>query len=178
MMRMRCLTFDAACPVRMLLATVLLCLAIGAPVMADDVGQKKLACSLCDGLAAEMTGEPEQPFVFRSFEPANGGSALHPALENTGFTYDNALAMMALYGCQRKAEARRVADALVVALETDRHYHDGRLRNAYRSGPVIPGKEGMLLPGILEHRQQLLDRGRLPGRNRDRQHGMGRTGTC
>jgi hypothetical protein len=147
MMRMRCLTFDAACPLRMLLATVLLCLAIGAPVMADDVGQKKLACSLCDGLAAEMTGEPEQPFVFRSFEPANGGSALHPALENTGFTYDNALAMMALYGCQRKAEARRVADALVVALETDRHYHDGRLRNAYRSGPVIPGKEGMLLPG-------------------------------
>ncbi|MBB3315156.1 hypothetical protein FHT77_000998 [Rhizobium sp. BK181] len=114
---------------------------------ADDEQRRQLACSLCDGLAAQMSGEPEQPFIFRSFEPANGGSALHPALENTGFTYDNAVALMALYGCQRKKEARRVADALVLALETDRHYHDGRLRNAYRSGPVTPGKEGMLLPG-------------------------------
>jgi hypothetical protein len=107
----------------------------------------ELACSLCDGLAALMSGEPDQAFVFRSFEPANGGSKLHPALDNTGFTYDNALALMAFYGCGRKAEAKRVADALVLALETDRHYHDGRLRNAYRSGPVIPGKDGMLLPG-------------------------------
>ncbi|MFP3545458.1 hypothetical protein SB748_18470 [Rhizobium sp. SIMBA_035] len=107
----------------------------------------ELACTLCDGLAALMTGEPEQAFVFRSFEPANGGSKLHPALDNTGFTYDNALAMMALYGCGRAKEAKRVADALVLALETDRHYHDGRLRNAYRSGPVITGKDGMLLPG-------------------------------
>ncbi|WP_245306749.1 MULTISPECIES: hypothetical protein [unclassified Rhizobium] len=115
------------------------------PALADETARKQLACSLCDGLAAQMNGEPGQPFVLRSFEPANGGSALHPALENTGFTYDNAVALMALYGCQRKAEARRIADALVLALETDRH--DGRLRNAYRSGPVIPGKEGMLLPG-------------------------------
>ena len=129
-----------------LLTTVIFAAAIGT-ARADDAGNKQLACSMCDALAAKMTGEPEQPFVFRSFEPANGGSALHPSLENTGFTYDNALAMMALYGCQRTAEARRVADALVVALETDRHYHDGRLRNAYRSGAVIPGKEGMLLPG-------------------------------
>ncbi len=119
----------------------------GDVAQAADGSHNELACKLCDGLAAKMSGEVEQPFVFRSFEPSNGGSALHPALENTGFTYDNALAMMALYGCQRKAEAKRVADALVVALETDRHYHDGRLRNAYRSGPVIPGKEGMLLPG-------------------------------
>ncbi|TCU25456.1 methylaspartate ammonia-lyase [Rhizobium azibense] len=116
------------------------------PARADGEHQK-LACTLCDGLASHMGGDPAQPFVLRSFEPANGGSALHPALENTGFTYDNALALMAFYGCKRKAEARRIADALVLAVETDRHYHDGRLRNAYRSGPVVPGKEGMLLPG-------------------------------
>jgi hypothetical protein len=127
--------------------TVVLAGAPASIALAGDGQKKELACALCDGLAAEMSGEPEQPFVFRSFEPANGGSALHPALENTGFTYDNALALMALYGCHRKAEARRVADALLLALETDRHYHDGRLRNAYRSGPVVPGKEGMLLPG-------------------------------
>ncbi|QPB18250.1 hypothetical protein [Rhizobium sp. 007] len=116
------------------------------PALADSEHQE-LACTLCDGLAAQMGGDPAQPFVLRSFEPANGGSALHPALENTGFTYDNALALMAFYGCKRKAEARRIADALVLAVETDRHYHDGRLRNAYRSGPVVSGKEGMLLPG-------------------------------
>lgn len=147
MKRMRWSTRSVFNMMLALFAAAALSIAAESMAKADDAGQKQLACSLCDGLSAEMTGEPEQPFVFRSFEPANGGSALHPALENTGFTYDNALAMMALYGCQRKAEARRVADALVVALETDRHYHDGRLRNAYRSGPVIPGKEGMLLPG-------------------------------
>lgn len=58
--------------------------------LANDAGNAKLACSLCDSLAHEMAGDPHQPFILRSFEPANGGSALHPALENTGFTYDNA----------------------------------------------------------------------------------------
>jgi hypothetical protein len=106
-----------------------------------------MACDLCDGMVARMSGDASQPFILRSFEPANGGSALHPALENTGFTYDNAVAMIALVGCNRIVEARRIADALVMAVETDRHYHDGRLRNAYRSGPVEGGKDGMLLPG-------------------------------
>lgn len=114
---------------------------------ADDGEYVSLACNLCDGMAAKMGGDAEQPFVLRSFEPANGGSALHPALDNTGFTYDNAVAVIALSGCRRVAEARRIADAFVMAVETDRYYHDGRLRNAYRSGPVVPGKDGMLLPG-------------------------------
>ncbi|MFS8114228.1 hypothetical protein QD460_21090 [Rhizobium jaguaris] len=116
----------------------------GAAIGGRDV---QLASRLCDGLIAHMSGDPAQPFIFRSFEPANGGSRLHPTLENTGFTYDNALAAIALYACGRKAEASRISDALVLALKTDRYYHDGRLRNAYRSGPVVPGKEGMLLPG-------------------------------
>lgn len=110
-------------------------------------GKKRLACSICQSLSLQMSGDVTQPFLFRSFEPANGGSALHPTLENTGFAYDNSLALMALYGCGYAEEARRVADAFVMALETDRHYHDGRLRNAYRSGPVSAGADGMLLPG-------------------------------
>lgn len=114
---------------------------------APDGVRQALACAICEGIVNDMTGPPTQPFFFRSFEPANGGSALHPALENTGFIYDNALAMMTLYGCNRKDEARRVADAFVLAVETDRHYHDGRLRNAYRSGPVAVDKQGILLPG-------------------------------
>lgn len=117
----------------------------------DDAAAKdartELACSICKSLVAQMSGEVNQPFLFRSFEPANGGSALHPTLENTSFTYDNSLALIALYGCGYREEASRVADAFVVAVETDRHYHDGRLRNAYRSGPTAAGPEGMLLPG-------------------------------
>jgi hypothetical protein len=130
------------------LVVAALLLLTASPAFAEEAGEPRaLACAICQGLVNDMSGEPDKPFFFRSFEPANGGSALHPALENTGFTYDNALAMMVLYGCNRKAEARRVADALVLAVETDRHYHDGRLRNAYRSGPVTVGKEGILLPG-------------------------------
>ncbi|AYG70090.1 MULTISPECIES: hypothetical protein [unclassified Rhizobium] len=113
----------------------------------DEDPHAKLAAKLCDGLAARMTGDPAQPFIFRSFEPFDQNSTLHPALENSGFTYDNALAVMALYACGRRPEAKRVADALVLALYTDRHYRDGRLRNAYRSGIVIVSANGMLLPG-------------------------------
>jgi hypothetical protein len=115
--------------------------------LASERDNVKLACSLCDGLAQKMGGDANQPVIMRSFEPANGGSALHPALENTGFTYDNAVVLIALAGCNRMSEARRIADALVMAVDTDRHYQDSRLRNAYRVGPVVAGSDGMLLPG-------------------------------
>jgi len=63
----------------------------------------QLAAGLCAGLVAHMSGEPAQPFVFRSYEPPDDASPLHPALENAGFTYDNALAVMALYACASRA---------------------------------------------------------------------------
>lgn len=115
--------------------------------VASERDNVELACSLCDGLAQKMAGDGNQPVIMRSFEPANGGSALHPALDNTGFTYDNAVVLIALAGCNRMAEVKRIADALVMAVETDRHYRDSRLRNAYRAGPVVVGSDGMLLPG-------------------------------
>ena len=121
--------------------------ATGAVPMAQAGEHDALACSLCDGLSASMTTAPGQPFFLRSFEPAGDGATLAPDLENTAFTYDNALALMALYGCGRRDAAKRIADAFVLALEKDRHYLDGRLRNAYRAGPVEPGADGMLLPG-------------------------------
>lgn len=114
---------------------------------ASDTDNVKLACTLCDGLIQKMGGDGSQPVIMRSFEPANGGSALHPALENTGFTYDNAVVLIALAGCNRMVEVKRIADALVVAVNTDRHYRDDRLRNAYRAGPTVAGPDGMLLPG-------------------------------
>lgn len=106
-----------------------------------------LAARLCEGLTTKMDASTA-PFLFRSFEPAPGGRALDPALSNTGFTYDNALASIALFACGRDVQAIRVADALLLALDRDRHFSDGRVRNAYRSGSVISKTEAMLLPGF------------------------------
>ena len=94
-----------------------------------------------------MNGPIDQPYFLRSFEPANRGSTVHPTLENTAFTYDNALALIALYACNRPSDAHRIADALVLAVETDRYYQDGRLRNAYRSGIPLRDKATIELPG-------------------------------
>ncbi|AZN70227.1 hypothetical protein D5400_02095 [Georhizobium profundi] len=116
------------------------------PLDAGSSMREQVACSACAALEAMMPAG-EGPFFYRSFEPANAGSRLHPSLENTAFTYDNALAAMALYACDRAEKARRVVDALIVAQATDRHYSDGRLRNAYRSGPVSQAEESILLPG-------------------------------
>lgn len=58
------------------------------------------------------------------------------ALQDVAFVYDNALAGIALTACGNPAQARRIADALIVATASDPTYHDGRLRNVYRSGPV------------------------------------------
>jgi hypothetical protein len=117
-----------------------------AAVEAHGSAGDAVACKACDALVHAMP-QGEGPFFYRSFEPANGGSALHPTLENTAFTYDNALAAIALYACDKPDLAKRVIDALVVALATDRHYHDGRLRNAYRSGPLSSSEASVLLPG-------------------------------
>ena len=113
---------------------------------ADDRAQKSLACSACRGLIDQMKGPNDEPYFLQSFGAANSDSHLHPTLENTAFTYDNAVAAIALYACGRPTEARRIADALVRAVETDRYYKDGRLRNAYRSG--VPVRDRAIeLPG-------------------------------
>ncbi len=121
-----------------------------AAAVAEDFAEGSVraavACSACAALDRGMP-EGNGPYFYRSFEPANGGSALHPTLENTAFTYDNALAAIALYACENEEKARRVVDALVVAVATDRHYADGRLRNAYRSGVQSSAEGSVLLPG-------------------------------
>jgi hypothetical protein len=61
------------------------------------------------------------------------------ALSNAAYVYDNALAAIAFVACRRLPEARRIADALIAAITRDRFYKDGRVRNAYRAGPVASG---------------------------------------
>jgi hypothetical protein len=57
-------------------------------------------------------------------------------LKQVAFLYDNAAAAIALVGCGQPAQARRIGDALLLALDHDRFWHDGRLRNGYAAGTV------------------------------------------
>ena len=69
-----------------------------------------------------------------------------PVLKNTAFVYDNALALLAFLASGTEdgiSRARLIGDALVYALDHDRFFTDGRLRNAYQGGDLIlpPGWE-------------------------------------
>jgi hypothetical protein len=104
----------------------------------------KRPVSYCDAIAARLPVGSEAAFII-SYEPSEEGVALDPSLQNAAFVYDNALALIALLACEQESEARRVADALVFAVENDRFYKDGRVRNAYRAGAIT--ESPVLLPG-------------------------------
>jgi hypothetical protein len=72
------------------------------------------------------------PVLLRSYDDARGsGEPDDAVLRSAAFTYDNALAVIALLACDRRAQALRVGEALRMAAVSD-----SRLRNAYRAGPV------------------------------------------
>ena len=82
-------------------------------------------------------------------------------MRNVAFTYDNALALIAFLARGNPEDMRRaklLADALVYALNNDRYFADGRLRNAYQGGDLVlfpgwkpHGKEGTVrMPGWWE----------------------------
>jgi hypothetical protein len=71
------------------------------------------------------------PLFLTSF-PAAASGPLH----DTAFLYDNAVAIIALTGCGRPDQASRIGEAILIALDHDRYWTDGRLRNAYLAGPV------------------------------------------
>jgi hypothetical protein len=81
----------------------------------------------------------------RSYQPGADESALPAGLASTAFVYDNALAAIALVACGDVDEARIIGNALSLAVNGDRTFADGRVRNAYRPGPV--GEGPVLLPG-------------------------------
>ncbi|MGJ4912907.1 hypothetical protein [Bradyrhizobium oligotrophicum] len=103
--------------------------------------------SLCAGLmqAVEPGLAGRDAAFIRSYEPGADEEGLPLGLSTTAFTYDNALAAIALVACGRVDEGRVIGNALVHAAAHDRSFGDGRLRNAYRAGPVGPG--AALLPG-------------------------------
>ncbi len=81
--------------------------------------------------------------MLRSYDTDN------PYIKNAAFSYDNALAAMAFLSAGRRAEAARLLDSFVYAVEHDR-YRPGRVRNAYAAGDItaFPGwDDSARLPG-------------------------------
>lgn len=123
---------------------------IGISVVSEPqsaTAQSKDAAVLCRSIGRRVeaidAGHGGGIFL-RSYDPGPGEAALPPPLASTAFTYDNALAAIALVACGDTSNAARIADGIVTAVEHDRSFQDGRIRNAYRAGPV---RQPALLPG-------------------------------
>lgn len=115
--------------------------------------QQRLTQQSCDGLrrafVGDQAGAASGPLFLTSYPPGKarpGTPPLEPALAGVAFTYDNALAGIALLACGDQHSARRIGDAVVLAIDRDPNGADGRVRNAYRAGlvagatPLLPGR--------------------------------------
>lgn len=112
---------------------------------------KPLCASLVEAVDAEAA--PGKPMFLRSYKPGPDETDLPEPLRQSAFSYDNALAAIALVSCGDLERARRIGDAFLVGLHRDRTFHDGRIRNAYRSGAVAA--DAVALPGWWDHRAKL-----------------------
>ncbi|WP_375781209.1 hypothetical protein ACE103_29745 [Bradyrhizobium sp. ma5] len=111
--------------------------------------------TFCSGLRSAVVSQvpgAEGMFV-RSYQPATDESKLPDGLSTTAFVYDNALAVIGLVACGDVTAARSIGNALSRATQLDRSFDDGRIRNAYRAGPVGAGPPK--LPGWWDNRAQL-----------------------
>ena len=117
-------------------------MALSAPVRADDLGRE--LCRALSG-AVERTALDGEPAFLASYEPGPDEREVPLPLRTTAFSYDNALAASALSACGDLRHARQIGEAFLVAIESDRTFEDGRIRNAYRAGPVR--ERPVLLPG-------------------------------
>jgi hypothetical protein len=119
--------------VRNMLAAVLWLVAMTPGVgRAIDLGLRH-GTRACAALGDRVAGPVDAAsLLLRSYDNENGsGTPDEPALRTAAFSYDNALAVIALLACDEPAKAQRVGEALRLAAVTD-----SRLRNAYRAGPV------------------------------------------
>lgn len=134
---------------RAVLATTLLVLGLGAHASSGKGTPRydDLACQACNAIADRLALMPKGAAFLSSYEPRPDAADFPNELRDVAFVYDNALAAIALVACDRAAAARPIADAFLKALDDDRHYHDGRLRNAYAAGPVTAAGEPIALPG-------------------------------
>lgn len=116
------------------------------PSYAVDGPRQQLASNSCAALSAAAAAIPGSgPMLLPSYPALAQAKGATRALANVAFVYDNALAGIALTACGQPAQAKRIADALLLAASHDPTFKDGRLRNAYRSGAIQGDK--IELPG-------------------------------
>lgn len=104
-----------------------------ASVHAGDAVALSVAAKSCVVLKSRVDAVPgDGPLFLRSYDAVDGvGESQEPALKTAAFVYDEALATIALAGCDALPEALRIGEALRLAVTTDT-----RLRNVYRAGVV------------------------------------------
>ena len=117
---------------RLVLSAVMLMLCLRPALAASPAEQ--VAARACGALLSRVQAVPgTEPAFLRSYDPSTAGA---PTIDGA-YTYDNALAVIALVACSHRDAALRIADALLAASEGgDRSGVTGRIRNAYRPGPV------------------------------------------
>ena len=122
-------------------------MALALVVTGPATAGEDLGASLCRTLsrAVETAAPKGEPVFLVSYQPGDAESEVPEALRNTAFSYDNALAATALAGCGNLSAARQIGEAFLTAIDGDRTFNDGRVRNAYRAG-IVKDKT-VLLPG-------------------------------
>jgi hypothetical protein len=116
-----------------------------------ELQQTRYCAPLADAVTSQAAGA-NAVFV-RSYEHGENESSLPAGLASTAFVYDNALAVIALVACGNVPSATIIGNALSLAAGNDRSFPDGRIRNAYRAGPV--GKGAPALPGWWDDKQKI-----------------------
>ncbi len=112
-----------------------------------------LAFTHLDARMDHYERNPTSPRLIESYAITDGNPPCQ-RLVDIAFVYDNALVLLAYLHHQAPGSRRRarvLADAFVYAMNHDRYYHDGRLRNAYSAKQLISPKTGKAdLPGWWE----------------------------
>jgi hypothetical protein len=99
--------------------------------LTSEVHAAAVLAPACGYLVQSLATQPAGAVLLASYPTERSG-----VLSNAAFTYDNAVAAIALVGCGQIALGRRIGDALLLALDHDRYWHDGRLRNGYAAGAI------------------------------------------
>src|SRR6202030_1418607 len=115
-----------------------------AAASSDPESQRERDCAALVNAVTSRAHGSQAAFV-RSYEHGRDESRLPAGLASTAFIYDNALAVIALVACGNVSSATIIGNALSLAVRNDRTFKDGRVRNAYRPGPV--GEGAPALPG-------------------------------
>jgi len=117
----------------LLCASAITASAFSAQVAPAESGSAGVARRSCAAIATRVDAEPGSgPVLLRSYDGATGaGMTDEPSQQTVAYTYDNALAAIALLACGKAQQALRVGAALRLAA-----LGEPRLRNAYRAGAV------------------------------------------